>query len=236
MLQFAVKRLQEVFGLFYPNICLACSQNLLGNEKVICTQCSSQLPKHDHWMQPENKLIMRFAGRVNVQAAAAYFRFSKTSPVRHLIHELKYKGRQDVGEFIGGLLGHKLIHQDSIFKNIDIIVPVPLHWKKQKNRGYNQCDSFAKGLAETMQIPWTPNALRRNHENISQTKKKRYDRWGNVEEIFGVKDETLLQGKHILLVDDVVTTGATSETCMQTILTVPDTKVSFAAMAMAARK
>lgn len=236
MLQFITKRLQEVFGLFYPNICLACSNNLIGNEEVICTGCSSQLPKHDHWMQPDNKLMQRFAGRIEVQAAAAFYKFSKASPVRHLVHELKYGGRQDVGEYIGSMFGRKLKHPDSIFKNVEIIVPVPLHWKKQQTRGYNQCDSFAKGLSEIMQIPWTPDALQRNHENISQTKKKRYDRFGNVEEIFGVKDETLLRGKHVLLVDDVVTTGATSETCMQTILSVPDTKVSFAAIAMAVRK
>lgn len=236
MLKFIAHRLEEVFGLFYPNICLTCSENLLTNESIVCTRCAGRLPQYNHWHTPNNKLMMRFAGRVDVQAAAAYLQFTRLSPTQHLIHALKYHSRQDVGEYLGRSLAYKLMAPESIFKNIDVIVPVPLHWKKQQTRGYNQCDSFAKGLSEMMQVPWTADALVRNHENVSQTKKKRYDRFGNVEQIFGIKDESLLRGKHVLLVDDVVTTGATSEACMHTILAVPDTKVSFAAIAMAVRK
>jgi ComF family protein len=110
---------------------------------------------------------------------------------------------------------------------------VPLHWKKQNLRGYNQCQPFAEGLSRVLQVPVSHTALERTHENISQTKKNRFDRWGNVAEIFAVKDAQQLQGKHILLVDDVVTTGATAEACLQTILTVPDTSVSFVAIAAA---
>ena len=138
-----------------------------------------------------------------------------------------------MGEYIGKILGNKLNQEDAIIKHIDLIIPVPLHWKKLKSRGYNQCDPFAQGLSETLKVPFTTDAVERVHENISQTKKKRFDRWGNVAEIFSVKDESQLTGKHILLVDDVVTTGATAEACLQTILAIPGTKASFAAIAAA---
>ena len=114
-------------------------------------------------------------------------------------------------------------------------MPVPLHWKKLKVRGYNQCDPFAKGLSEAMNVPWSSTALVRTHENISQTKKKRFDRFGNVAEIFSVIDEEQLKDKHILLVDDVVTTGATAEACLQTILKISGTRASFVSIAAASR-
>lgn len=228
--------LDELFGLFYPDVCVSCANKLLGAEKIICGKCSADLIYLNHWNTPDNKLMMRFAGRVHTESAAACFQFTKSSAIRPLIHALKYRSRQDVGEYLGSLFGAQLASNNSIFKNIELIVPVPLHWKKQKQRGYNQCDSFAQGLSSAMNIPWVSNSLKRNFENISQTKKKRYDRFGNVDEIFSVTDESILTGKHILLVDDVVTTGATSETCMQTLLAVPGVKVSFVAIAMAAKK
>ncbi|MFN8321940.1 MAG: hypothetical protein U0T74_04730 [Chitinophagales bacterium] len=138
-----------------------------------------------------------------------------------------------MGIYLGKLLGHKLIQPNSIFKDIDLVVPEPLHWKKLKARGYNQCNSIATGISVSLNTPCSLNALNRHHENISQTKKKRFDRWENVEDIFSVTNPAQLTGKHILLVDDVVTTGATSETCMQTILQVPGTRVSFVSLATA---
>jgi ComF family protein len=134
---------------------------------------------------------------------------------------------------MGKIFGSKLNQHDTIVKDVDLVIPVPLHWKKLKTRGYNQCDPFAQSLAETLNVPFSTNALERTRENISQTKRKRYDRWGNVAGIFSVIDDKQLAGKHILLVDDVVTTGATAEACLQTILAVPATKVSFVAMAYA---
>ena len=223
----------DFFDLFYPNICPACSQKLLKGELVICFRCESELPQADHWNNPENNLMKRFWGRVDLQGASAHYVFHKGSPVQHLLHQLKYRGRKDIGEFIGRIFANKLKQENSVIRNVDLIVPVPLYWKKLKIRGYNQCDPFAQGLSESLGIPWSSTAIERIHENISQTKKKRFDRWGNVSEIFGVKDDQQLTGKHILLVDDVVTTGATAEACLKTILTVENTKVSFAAIAQA---
>ena len=114
-------------------------------------------------------------------------------------------------------------------------MPVPLYWKKFKQRGYNQCDPFAEGISNVLQVPWFANALERRHENISQTKISRFDRYHNVEGIFAVKKPELLRGKHVLLVDDVVTTGATAEACLSSILSIDETKASFAAIAVAKR-
>jgi len=225
----------DLFELFYPDICLACSGKLLKGENLICFKCQSELPKSDHWVDPENAMAKRFWGRVDLQGAAALFQFQKGEHVQHLLHQLKYRGRQDVGEYLGQMLGRMLLQPHNVIKHIDLIVPVPLHWKKQRKRGYNQCDPIAKGISATINIPWTDSALERVHENISQTKRNRFDRWANVAEIFAVKDAEQLRGKHILLVDDVMTTGATAEACLQTILTVENTKVSFVSVAVALR-
>lgn len=235
MLTLAREYFTDFFHLFYPNNCLACGNILLKGETVLCFRCETELPETNYCFDAENKLVKRFWGRVPLQGAVALYRFTKGGTVQRLLHNLKYKGRKDAAEYCGRLLGRKLKQPNSIIKNVDLIVPVPLHWKKQQLRGYNQCEPFAEALAQTLSVPYSFTALERKHENMSQTKKSRYDRWGNVAEIFSVKETAQLQGKHILLVDDVVTTGATAEACLQTILTVPDTTVSFAAIAAAAR-
>ena len=225
----------DLFELFYPHVCLSCSAKLLKGEEVICFKCQTELPKTDHWHDAENPMAKRFWGRVNLQGAAALFQFQKGEHVQHLLHQLKYRGRQDVGEYLGKMLGNLILKPDSVIGKPDLVVPVPLHWKKQRKRGYNQCDPIAKGIAETIGVPMSDSALERVHENISQTQKNRFDRWANVAEIFAVKDPEQLKGKHILLVDDVMTTGATAEACLQTILSVENTKVSFVTIAVALR-
>ncbi len=235
MLQLLKKYSSDLFGLFYPHVCLACSSNLLPGEEVICFRCESELPKTAHYNTPGNALMNRFAGRVNIAGAAAMYQFNKGGSVQQLLHQLKYRGRQDVGEYIGKSLGHQLKNPDSVINNIDIVVPVPLHWKKLRKRGYNQCDPLAKGIADTLGVPFSDTALERRHENVSQTGKTRFERWENVAEIFAVAEPEKLEGKHVLLVDDVVTTGATAEACLQTILKINNTKASFAAIAVAVR-
>jgi ComF family protein len=225
----------DVFDLFFPNICAACSQKLLSAETTICFRCENELPKTDHWQNFDNPLVKRFWGRINLQGASALYHFHKGSEVQHLLHQLKYKGRKDIGEFAGNKVGHQLQHSKSIIPKPDIILSVPLHWKKLKTRGYNQCDPFAQGIAQVLDIPFVSDVLVRIQENISQTKKKRFDRWSNVSQIFAVDKPELLRGKRILLVDDVVTTGATAEACLTTILAVPNTTASFAAIAIASR-
>lgn len=155
--------------------------------------------------------------------------------MQHLLHALKYRRRQDVGTYLGEMFGQMLLRPGAIIHDVDLVAPVPLHWKKLKKRGYNQCDSFAEALAKTLNVPWSAIALERVQENISQTKINRFDRYSNVAEIFSVSDAKQLKGKHVLLVDDVMTTGATAEACLKTILSIEGTKASFAAMAVALR-
>ena len=233
MLQVVKEYFNDFFNLFYPDICVGCSNKLLKGENIISFRCEQELPQTEHWDNPENALAKRFWGRVNVRGSVALYHFKKGSQVQHLLHQLKYKGRKEIGELLGKILGSKIIPEASVIKEIDLIVPVPLHWKKFKMRGYNQCDSLAGGLSESLGVPWSASTIERVHENISQTKKKKFDRWGNVAEIFSIKDEQQLKGKHILLVDDVVTTGATAEACLSTILKAENATVSFAAIATA---
>lgn len=225
----------DLFSLFYPNLCIGCRKALLSNEHLLCLRCADDLPVTNHFTDPDNQLIKRFAGRVPVKGAAALLHFSKHGPVQQLLHELKYRGQTEVGTYFGQLAAYQLRQSYSVVPAVDIVVPVPLHWKKQRVRGYNQCDSFAQAIAEGLAIDWTTEALERVHENISQTKQSRFDRYGNVANIFGLKKPELLQGKHVLLVDDVFTTGATSEACLNTILQVPGTMVSFVSIAAAVR-
>ena len=221
----------DLVELFYPNVCLACSEKLLKGEAVLCFKCRRELPGNEFWNDAENAMAKRFWGRVELQGVAALFRFQKDGDVQQLLHQLKYYGRQDAGEFIGKMIGGLMLQPGSVIKDVDIIVPVPLHWKRKRSRGYNQCDSIARGISETIKVPWTDSALERVQENISQTGKNRFDRWYNVAEIFAVRDAEQLKNKHVLLVDDVMTTGATAEACLQKIIAVEGVKVSFVAAA-----
>ncbi|MBL0310022.1 MAG: ComF family protein [Bacteroidetes bacterium] len=218
--------------LFFPNICLSCQRKLLKGEEVICLFCLSELPVTGYWNEPDNPVANRLWGRVPIQGAAAFLQFKKGGKVQRLIHELKYKGRKDVGVYLGKIFSHHLIQSDSVIKDIDLIVPVPLYWKKLKQRGYNQSTPFAQALSQSLDVPYSDTALMRTSQNVSQTKEKRYDRYGNVAGIFSVTDASQLSGKHILLVDDVFTTGATADACLQAILSVPETKVSFIAISV----
>jgi len=148
--------------------------------------------------------------------AASYYFFSKKSKVQHLLHELKYHGNKDVGFMIGKLYGYDLLMSE-YFKAIDFIIPVPLHPKKLKKRGYNQSEWIAKGLSISMKIPVNTNCLYRKVDSKTQTKKTRYNRWENVGMIFGLHHKEILSNKSVLLVDDVVTTGATLEGCAQVL-------------------
>lgn len=225
--------LSDLLHLFYPAVCLSCGQALLRDEEVLCFKCEGELPQTGQLYEPANRLMQRLWGRVPVQGAAAFLQFQKGGQVQHLLHQMKYRGRKEVGTYLAKMLGRQLLEPGSIIKDVDLIVPVPLHWKKLRQRGYNQCDSFAAALSEVLGAPWSADALERVHENVAQARKRRYDRWENVLGIFSIKNVQQIQGKHVLLVDDVVTTGATAEACIQSILLINDTRASFLAVAYA---
>lgn len=180
----------------------------------------------------DNEFTNRLWGRLSMEGGAAMYYFSRKSPIQRALHQLKYHNNPDIGINIGRAFGRKLKSSD-IFKSVEAIVPVPLHPQKERLRGYNQSTMFAQGLSETMEVPVMQNVLVRRIFTETQTKKKRMDRFSNVKEVFMVKKPNLIRGKHLLLVDDVLTTGATLEICGRALLEVDGTKLSAATIAIA---
>ncbi len=223
----------DFIALIFPHICVSCGKSLYKNEHSICTYCAYYLPKTNFHLENDNPIAKIFWGRVPVFSAAAYYGFNKGGKVQHLIHQLKYKGQKHIGVSVGKLYGYELKYCED-FNSVDTIIPVPLHPKRQRKRGYNQSDCFAEGLAESMNVEADYKTLYRAVESETQTKKSRFNRWQNVESIFQLRNPEKIEGKHILLVDDVITTGATLEACANTLLQVSGVKVSIVAMAYAA--
>lgn len=227
-----VRIIEDFFNLFYPKLCAACGAHLLQQEELVCTQCLYNLPKTNYHRIEENPVEQVFWGRAEIAAATAYFFFEKDSRFAKIIHQLKYRGMKEIGIEMGRIFGAEL-KETSRFNEVDLIIPVPLHWKKQKKRGYNQSELIASGIAESMGKPIDTDILYRAVETETQTRKSRYRRWENVENIFRVRSADKITGKHILLVDDVITTGSTLESCATTLLKEKNTKVSVATLAMA---
>ncbi len=220
----------ELLNLFFPITCASCGNTLFKNEKVICTFCLHHLPKTHFHNHPNNPLEKVFWGRVPLQAVVACYYFRKEGKVQHLIHQLKYKNRKDVGLYIGKAYGLELLTSVN-FKDIDAIIPVPLHSSKLKKRGFNQSEIFATGLSKSMKKPIDISTLIRQKASETQTRKSRFNRWENVKEIFSLNDANIYTNKHVLLVDDVITTGATIEACVIELRKTPGIKVSIAAIA-----
>ena len=208
--------LNDFLDLIFPRLCCACNQVLLKNEKVICVACIINLPKTNFHLDKDNSINKIFWGRVRIEMAASFYFFSKQSKVQNLLHNLKYKSIKEIGIVVGKLYGYEL-KQSEHFKDVDCIIPVPLHKNKLKKRGYNQSEYFAIGISMTMGIPVKSDFLYRKIDSKTQTKKGRFKRWENVEDIFGVYPSNIKE-MNVLLVDDVVTTGATIEACAQLLI------------------
>lgn len=222
----------NLINLFFPDLCVVCNSKLHESEQHICMECLLLLPKTNFHKQPENRLEQFFAGRIPFQRAAAYAYFVKNGSIQHIIHDLKYKHNPAIGRYIGELCGENI--KDSEFISaIDLLVPVPLHPKREKQRGYNQSLEICKGIATITGIPINSTTLIRKINNQSQTKNSRFDRWKNVEEIFAITNPGSFVGKHILLVDDVITTGSTLESGAKEILKCDGAKVSIYAVGTA---
>ncbi len=223
----------DFVSLFFPRLCAACSGHLVRGEVAICTACLIQCPRtHDEHHPVENPVARVFWGRISLQGAAACFVFSKGGNVQELIHNLKYNGRTDAGIAAGKLFGSDL-KDLTPFNTAAAVIPVPLHRDKLRKRGYNQAACFGEGLAQAMNIPLYEHGLQRLSATESQTRKSRSARWENVEDMFAVNRNYDLRGKHILLVDDVITTGATIEACAAPLLALEGTTVSVIALASA---
>ncbi|MDQ8004304.1 MAG: ComF family protein [Pedobacter sp.] len=230
---FALKRYTEdLINLLFPELCNGCGKLLYHGEKDICTKCLFDLPYTDFHLYQDNPVAKQLWGRLNVNAAMAMLYFKKATKVQNLIHGLKYDGKTEIGITLGKLLAKKVIESE-FYADIDLIIPVPLHQKKMRTRGYNQSEYIAAGLAEELNISVSTKYLLRDKSTESQTKKARYTRYENMQDVFSVIKAEELAEKHILLVDDVVTTGATLEACGNILLNNGIKKLSIAAVAFA---
>lgn len=225
-----MKLYKDIFQLFFPDVCLSCKSQLSKNETVICTKCRHDFLLTNSTDKPENIIEKSFYGRVKIEEATALFYFHKKGQIQQLIHELKYRGHQEIGILFGNWLGNELIESNR-FKNIDCIVPVPLHRKKFIKRGYNQLTKFGNSLSSILKLPYIENKLSKIETTETQTHKSKIARWKNVKEQFHLTDATFFENKHILLIDDVITTGATIEACSNELLKSKNVKISIAVMA-----
>ncbi|HCY40682.1 MAG TPA: amidophosphoribosyltransferase [Prolixibacteraceae bacterium] len=218
--------------LLFPRLCVVCGDKLIEQEQWICLHCLHHIPRTNYHLEPENRVAQLFYGRVKVEFATSFFYFSKGSKYQSLLHNLKYKGMKELGAETGKHFAIDLM-QSPDFSSVDVICPVPLHPSKEKKRGYNQSWWIASGIAQQMQKELSDNNLKRVTATETQTRKGRFERWQNVDGIFELTHPEAFSGKHILLVDDVVTTGSTIEACAQAIISRTDARVSIATLATA---
>ncbi len=228
-----VQLAEDFVGLVYPKLCVVCNGHLLKTEQGFCFTCELELPRtYDELNPVANPASRVFWGRFPVEAAASCFVFTGQGKVQELVHNLKYNGRKDAGIAAGFYYGN-ILKTISPFLTADLIIPVPLHEDKLHKRGYNQATCIAQGLSEAMNVPYSEKILLRLKATSSQTRKSREQRWENVGEVFAVSAKNKLEGKHIVIVDDVVTTGATIEACVLPLLDIPGVKISVVSLAAA---
>ncbi len=228
------KLLASAVHLFYPHLCIGCGSDLLPDHELLCLRCINDLPHTEFEKYPNNPIERIFIGRLPIVAATSAFYFSKGELVQNLIHDLKYKGNKDAGIYLSEMMGNSMVSTDR-FKNIDYLIPLPLFAEKEYKRGFNQADIVCNGLSNTMNIPVLTKNVVRIRFTETQTKKHRTERWDNVFDSFRVTDKSILENKHILLVDDVITTGATLDACAQVINQIKGIKISIATLATASK-
>jgi ComF family protein len=233
-----IVQLKNIFDstmhLFYPHVCTGCGSDLLEKDNLLCLTCLHDLPHTNFASLQNNQVEKDFWGRINLDAAYSQFYFSKAFLIQRLIHQLKYKGDTKIGFYLGEIMGKTML-QSNRFSSIDALIPLPLFADKEHKRGYNQATVICNGIAAVMNIPVLTGAVVRQHATETQTRKHRTERWENVKDSFKVAKPAELKGKRLLLVDDVVTTGATLEACGNVILNATDAKLSIATLAYAAK-
>lgn len=222
---------QDLLDLIYPRHCRACEERLFGKDEMLCWSCHHQLPRTDYEKYRDNPVFRRFVGRLPLVEAASWLHFEKGGRVQKLMHQFKYREEVDLAVWLGTTLGKEWA-KAPICRDIDALIPVPLHRRKQRRRGYNQAEAIARGLAQSLEKPLLDNLVRLRFGR-SQTKGSRFLRWRQVSQVFEVREPESLAGKHLLLVDDVVTTGATLEACGGELLKIPGLKLSLLTLAQA---
>jgi ComF family protein len=222
----------DTIHLLYPHLCTGCGSDLLQEKDLLCIKCIASLPHTGFAFHAANPAEKMFWGRILVTAAHSEFFFSKSSVMQQLVHELKYRNNKAIGFYLGKQMGKSLLNSNR-FMNIDLIIPLPLFDRRERQRGYNQARVISEGISAVMQLPVNSNAVIRQYATETQTRKHRTERWHNVAKSFTVKDPAALEGKHLLLIDDVVTTGATLEAFGKAILNTVNADISIATLALA---
>jgi Predicted amidophosphoribosyltransferases len=227
-----IQWIDALLNLLFPRSCVVCGGCLVKGEEAVCTMCNSRMPRTNYHLHPNNEIEQRFWGKAEIERATSYFFYNKGSDYRHILFKLKYNGYKELGEVMGRYMANELQTTD-FFKGIDVVIPVPLHSKRKRVRGYNQSEWIALGISHATGIPLDLNTLVRSVSNNTQTRKSVFDRWENVKDVFQVASSEKIQGKHILLVDDVLTTGATLVSCAAKLLESSDVKISIITLAVA---
>ncbi|MBL7723192.1 MAG: ComF family protein [Chitinophagaceae bacterium] len=222
-----------ILHLLFPHICTGCGSDILHEESVLCMKCIDAMPETNFELHPNNPVEKTFWGRLPLTGATAQFYFTKESLMQHLMHQFKYKGNKELGMQLGKIMGEQLKKSGRF--EVDALVPLPLFPAKEKRRGYNQATILCEGMAEAMKIPVLNKIISRPQHTETQTKKGRIERWKNMEGKFILSDADAIKNMHLLLVDDVVTTGATLEACGNELLKAENVRLSLATLCIASR-
>jgi len=222
---------RDLVYFFFPHCCEVCGRLLLGGEEIMCSYCYLDLPRTNFHKRGDNPVEQLFWGRVEIRHATSFFFFNKGSEYQQLLHKLKYKGYGQIGEYLGRIFASEI--RETVFAGADCIIPVPLHPRKKRKRGYNQSEKIGHGMGEVLGIPQLIDVLIRSENTDSQTRRGRFERYLNMKGRFIVRDKSVIEGKVVILLDDVVTTGSTVEACAQVLLDAGCEAVLLATVAVA---
>jgi len=229
-----LKEIRDSFiQILFPHVCCGCGSDILGRETVLCMRCMEDFPETGFELHGDNPVEKKFWGRIKLEHATAQYYFTRESLMQRLMHQFKYKGNRDLGFQLGELMGASI--KKSARFNVDALIPLPLFRLKEKKRGYNQATILCEGMAESLHVPVLNDVVIRSQHTDTQTKKGRIERWQNMESKFLLLKPESVSNKNLLLVDDVITTGATLEACAAELLKAENVKLSIAALCYASR-
>lgn len=222
----------SIINLLFPRQCAVCGAPLQEGEEGICVGCNMDMPRTNYHLSKDNPVERLFWGKITLERATSYFFYRKGGDFRRVLHQLKYGGRKDLGGIMGRFMAEDLVG-DGFFRGIDIIVPVPLHPRKRKMRGYNQSECIARGVSGVTGIPLDASSVIRRKNTETQTRKSAYERWENVNGVFRLRYPERFEGKHVLIVDDVLTTGSTATACADAFKEVANVRISVLTLSVA---